>query len=412
MKPLDHAPNLQAAADPHAGLSPRNLTVLFLGSLTIMAGATISPSLPAIEAHFAGTPNAAILTRLVLTIPALFIALCAPLAGFLADRYGRRPVALGAVAIYCVAGLSGLVVDTLFTMLIGRAALGVAVAGIMTAATALLGDYFSGPARDRFMGLQATFIGLSGLVFLTSGGLFAEFHWRAPFLIYGLALVLIPAILVFIGEPARRQGGGETQAAAPPRTASLSPLILPLAAVFFAAFLNSVVFYLVPTQLPFYLRTLGSNAPTLTGLAMGAMTLMSAATSFYYGRVRARLSVQAVFGLGFAVMAAGLVLAANANSYAAILPATVAAGAGLGLIMPNLGAASLGIAPEHIRGRVSGGLTASIFLGQFVSPLLSQPAIARFGFAATYGYGAVLLLLAACVALVLAGARARAPALR
>jgi MFS family permease len=66
-------------------------TLLASAALTIMAGATIAPSLPAMREVFVGTPGAEVLVRLVLTITALAIALTAPLAGVFADRVGRRP---------------------------------------------------------------------------------------------------------------------------------------------------------------------------------------------------------------------------------------------------------------------------------------------------------------------------------
>lgn len=386
-----------------AGTAGRNATILFLSSLTIMAGATISPALPAIESHFSASPHAAILTRLVLTMPALFIALCAPVAGVLADRYGRRPVAITAVMLYAVAGMSGLFVDSLAGLLVGRALLGVAVAGIMTVATALIGDYFAGPARDRFMGRQAAFIGIGGLFFLTGGGLLAELHWRAPFLVYAIAFALVPAVLAFIVE-ARRPPSRE---GAVPSRPSASILTLPLVAVLLAAVLNSVTFYLMPTQLPFHLRALGTDAPTLVGIAMGGVTLASAVVAFLYGRVRGRLSITAIFALGFAVLAGGLGLVAAAESLAAVLPAALLVGCGLGLVMPNLGSAAMALAGENNRGRVAGMLTASIFLGQFVSPLLSQPLAERAGYSAAFGLVAATVLTAALIALAAGAGRRR-----
>lgn len=399
--PVDDLP--PAFAGPRSGVAGRNATILFLSALTIMAGATISPALPAIEAHFADTPEAAILTRLVLTIPALFIALCAPFAGLFADHYGRRKVAIAAILLYGVAGVSGIFANSLLTLLAGRALLGVAVAGVMTVATALVGDYFSGSARDRFMGQQAAFIGIGGLFFLTGGGLLAEFNWRAPFLVYAVAFALVPAILAFITDvrrPALQKQDGK----------SLSPgffFTIPLAAILLAAVLNSLTFYLMPTQLPFHLRALGTDSPILVGVAMGACTLASALLSFFYGDVRRRLDVSAVFALGFGILAAGLALVAAAGSFAAILPASFLVGSGLGLIMPNLGSAAMAIAGEDNRGRVAGLLTASIFLGQFVSPLISQPMAERTGYATMFGFGAATLLAAALAALCLAGIRYR-----
>lgn len=46
-----------------------------------MSGATIAPALPAMQAHFADTPNAALLVKLALTILGIVIAVTAPLFG-------------------------------------------------------------------------------------------------------------------------------------------------------------------------------------------------------------------------------------------------------------------------------------------------------------------------------------------
>jgi hypothetical protein len=50
-------------------------TLLLVSTLTVMAGATIAPSLPAMRQHFTEVPNVDYWVRLVLTVPALFIAL-------------------------------------------------------------------------------------------------------------------------------------------------------------------------------------------------------------------------------------------------------------------------------------------------------------------------------------------------
>ena len=73
-------------------LLSRPLTLLLCSTLTVMAAATITPTLSAIAAHFAETPHAEFLTRLVLTLPALVIVLVAPLAGRARDARGRPAV--------------------------------------------------------------------------------------------------------------------------------------------------------------------------------------------------------------------------------------------------------------------------------------------------------------------------------
>lgn len=386
-------------------IAGRNATLLLVSALTIMSGATISPSLPALEAHFASVENAELLTRLALTMPALFIALCAPFAGAVADRFGRRRLLFTAMIVYGCAGMSGLFLDSLTAILTGRALLGVAVAATMTVATALIADYFSGAERDRFMGLQSSAIGFSGVVFLAGGGLLAEWHWRAPFAVYGLAFLLLPAAVVFLREPLRAATGAH---AAP--AGENGPPLWPVFAVFGAAVLNSVIFYMVPTQLPFYVQAMEGDAPARTGLMLGAMTLVSALVSLlFYARVRARLGLAGVFAAGFALTAAGNLVTAAAASFAMVAAGLPLIGMGMGLVMPNLATASMYLAPPSMRGRAAGGLTASIFAGQFISPLISQPVVARFGFGALYlAAAATLAALAALILVVLRYGHARA----
>ena len=70
--------------------------------------------------------------------------------------------------MYAVAGTSGFWLNDIHLILIGRFFLGLGVAGIMTSATTLIGDYFTGESRNKFMSLQSAFIALGGLLFITT----------------------------------------------------------------------------------------------------------------------------------------------------------------------------------------------------------------------------------------------------
>ena len=166
------------------------LTLLLTSTLTVMAGATIAPSLPGMEKHFSelGVANAELLVRLVLTFPALFIVIGSPIAGIIIDKFGRKPLLAASVLLYGLAGSSGSYLESLELILVGRALLGFAVAGVMTSATTLITDYFTGQARASFIGLQAAFMGFGGVLFLSLGGRLADLNWHAPFLIYLFAV--------------------------------------------------------------------------------------------------------------------------------------------------------------------------------------------------------------------------------
>lgn len=368
---------------------PVQATLMLISTLTVMAGATISPALPAMRSHFQAVPNADYWVRLALTLPALFIALGAPFVGIIIDRLGRKPLLVASLVLYGVAGSSGYVLDTLGVILIGRALLGISVAGIMTIATTLIADYYTGTTRAQFLGLQAGFMGLGGVVFLTLGGFLADGNWRSPFLIYLTALLLVPFTVAFLPEPQRSDAITSTTA-----TATAPPLpIRQIAITYGIAVLTQIVFYLIPVQLPFYLKELVNASPSQSGLAIALTTLFSAASSILYRQVQSRTSFAVLYGLSFVHLALGYALIGWAVSYAILLIGLAIAGIGLGLLMPNLNLSLASMTPAAFRGRVLSGVTTSIFLGQFLSPLVSQPISQVIGLGATYELAAALMLV-------------------
>jgi MFS family permease len=355
------------------------VTLLFVATLTIMAGTTVAPSLPAIEQTFLSTPHVDIMSRMVLTLPSVFVAFCAPIAGVLADRFGRKRLLLGAILLYSLSGMSGLFSDSLVGLLVGRAFLGLAIGAIMTIGTALVGDYFEGPARERYLGLQQAFTQIGGVVFVVAGGLLADLHWRAPFAVYAVALLILPVALFFLTEPVRSdsriKAGGDQDFA-------VNWLLVGVLAL--AVFLVNALFYTIPSQLPFFLRELGVFSGSIAGYAIGIFNLAGALAALNFGRLRARASVTAIIAAGLVSMATGFALLAMAEGLVAMLSSLAVVGFGLGVVMPGIMSTTIMLAPLRLRGRIAGIVTASMFLGHFISPLASQPWIARFGFATAY----------------------------
>lgn len=367
-------------------------TLLLASTLTVMSGATIAPSLPAMQVQFEELENVEFWVRLVLTMPALFIVIGSPIAGQLVDTLGRKPLLLGSAILYGLAGSSGFVLNSLFAILGGRALLGLAVAGIMVSATTLIADYYQGDDRANFMGLQAAFMGFGGVLFLSVGGFIAEFSWRLPFLIYLFSWLLLPTILLALYEPPRPQVEVEDPAASPQMPLPINLLGL----IYGSVLLQQIAFYLIPVQLPFHLQQVASVGATQTGLAIAWATLFSALASMRYGRVKRRFSFISILAIGFGLMGIGYVGLGLFDNYWLVLLILVPAGIGLGLMMPNLNVWVSNEVPDAMRGRALGGLTTFMFLGQFLSPIVAQPFRQGIGMGATYGLtGVALATLAA-----------------
>jgi MFS family permease len=387
-------------------LGTREFALLAINSLTVMAGATISPALPQMERAFAELPDASLLVKLVMTLPALFIVLGAPIAGTLLDRGRKTPLLFACLVGYAIVGSSGFFFShSLYSILVGRALLGLTVAGLMTGCTTLASHYFRGPALSGFMGLSAAVSSFGGVFFLLLGGLLAERGFRYPFLLYLLALVVLPLALRGLVEPER--AGVDHDAPPPPLRVPLAKLVLAYA----LATLEIALLYMVPLHYPFLAGQLETVSSGQIGLAIATLLLVMAAVSTLFSQLAARASFAVLHGLGLALLGMGLVAIGFAPSYLATYPGLAIAGIGLGIMRPNLMVWIMSFTPPPLRGRVFGGVTTFFFLGQFASPLAAAPGIAAWGLGRTFAGAGALALLSALV-FALAGYARRLPALR
>jgi MFS family permease len=358
--------------------------------MTIMAGATISPALPALADHFQSTPNVAYLSRLLITLPSLVIAIFAPLAGMVIDRFGRKRLLIVGITLYGFAGSAGIVLDTLPGILASRAFLGLSVAAVMTVSSTLMGDYFSGRVRERFMGFRQGFIQYGGVVFLTLGGILAVVDWRAPFLVYLLAFAILPLAILFLFEPDRSQiAGGRND-----EDRSSPPYVM-IGMLYAIGVVHSIAFYMGPTQLPFFLRDLGVLSPMVAGLAMALISIASASVSmFAFAWFRRVFHRDTIFVIAFVGFGVSYWLMTVLDTLAPVLFVLALTGASLGLLFPNLSLWVLEIAPGWIRGRILGGLATSIFVGHFLSPLVSQPMAEAWNLRTAYAVlGSAMILV-------------------
>ena len=347
--------------------------VLLLSSgMTVMAGSVISPALPEISRHFSEAGDT-VFTKLVLTMPAIMIAVCAPLAGHLSDLFGRRKLLIYSLFLYGVSGFSGFFLDDLFLLLVSRALLGVGVGGIMSAATALIGDFFSGDERAEFIGLQSGFMYIEGIVLVLLGGLLAEIDWKAPFIAYLSAFAVLVMAIAGLREPNK---GTKSV-----RKASVDALHTPVSIVsliFLLVLLLMIFYYMVLVQVPFILQDRFGFGSAMTGLAISASALAGALSSLSYPLIKRRLCYRNIYALGFGFVTIGYVIIGYAESYLQILAGLGFAGFGNGMMMPNGSFWLLEVVPERIRGKAVGGYTGMIFLGQFLSPVAMAPVVSAY----------------------------------
>lgn len=378
---------------PPGKLSAHGLFVILAATaVALLATPLAAPAMPEIARVFAhnaeteafargllalisflpGEPNVPFLVKFILlSIPALFIIAGAPLVGWLSDRMSRKSLLIVSLIVFGVSGTSGYFAESFLQMFIGRAVLGLSIAGIKTATVAMVGDYYTGAERNRIIGWQGSAMKVGGVVFMLLGGWLANSSWQTPFLGYLLAFVLVPSAFIALA------GGLPDTSSEPKPEAGAAPAKMSWSTtwVFLSAFLASGLFFVTPVQLPFYLKTNFAATPMQIGAAIALGNTVGALCSLAYHQFRQRMSFPAIHGLVFLSMAAGYFAITLVDSYTGALVGMVIAGLGFGLYVPNHSSWILSIVSAKRRGFGVGLVTTAMFLGQFGAAFIVQPFI-------------------------------------
>jgi MFS family permease len=169
--------------------------------------------------------------------------------------------------------------------------------------------------------------------------------------------------------------------------------------VVFLQALTNMFFFIMPTQLPFYFDAQGHDSAMMTGLTLSVLMLTGGCLALLYSRIQRAIGYARVFALGYAAMAAGFLLLILPQASLPSFAGAALIGAGYAVVSPGFVAITLNLAPPRRRGLAGGVLTASVFIGQFCSPLLSTPMISGFGYDGLFLGAAVVLAAMAAAAL-------------
>ena len=366
--------------------------ILLLAScLPVLGAVLLAPVLPSLQKAFADTPGVKALVPITLTVPALMIGLLAPFAGRIVDAVGRKRLLIGALVVYTAFGTAPLYLPTLPLIVASRVGVGIAEAAIMTCCTTLLADYFSGLRRSRYLGLQVVFTTLSATVFFAAGGALGDRSWRAPFWLYASGLVFAVLVGLFIWQPKDlRQEEGAARRALPPTP--WGTVAVPSAVSLF----GGVAFYALIVELSYALDAIGVSSVATIGLISAVASLATAAGALTFGRLAGR-GPAFLLPLAFGLAGVGLLVVGFSRVLPLVTAGAVIASFGCGLLLPSLLTWAISALSYEQRGRGTGIWTASIFLGEFVCPLI----LLAIGAALGGLFGALAALGVACLVMAL-----------
>jgi MFS family permease len=398
----------EAVINPKSGkpAGPLQGILLLIGScLPILGAVLLAPILPTLSVVFKNSPGSAALVPLILTIPALFIAILSPFAGAIADKVGRKRILVVALFFYAVVGTAPLYLTSLGAIVASRALVGVAEAFIMTCCTTLIADYFTGNRRNKYLGLQALVTSLAATVFFAVGGAVGAFGWRTPFWLYVASLIVAILMITAIWPTLTNEKGTEKRIQKLPPV-PWSKLLLPT----FVAFFGGITFYTLVVELPYVLAGKGITATAVIGICSAIASLATAAGAFSF-RFVAKRGVRQLLPFAFGLAGIGMLVVWFAPNVPVVVIGAIIASFGNGVLLPTMITWSIARLDYAQRGRGTGLFTGAIFLGEFATPLV---VLALTGASGTLGMAIGIIGIASiviCVILAIVTSRFPQPAL-
>ncbi|HEY2585653.1 MAG TPA: MFS transporter [Tepidisphaeraceae bacterium] len=344
--------------------------------------------------------------------------LTSPLAGMVADRFGRKRVIVASLLIWSAATVLTGCVRTFEQMLAARFLMGLSEAFYMPAAVALVVDYHRGPTQSRATGLHLSGV-YAGSILGGLGGAIAQYlNWRTGFIGFGVIGLVYCAVLArFLHDaPAAADEDAPNMTASPGSRGFASLLTSRNVALLLAG--NAVIgaaFWTMRNWLPTFFNTEAGvdiaragiygatafNAAAFVGMLVAGT--LSDCWSARSRRVRVLVPAVAAFAAAPMMFAMG-----SFSALGVLVGAVLLAGMAQGALDANLMPALCTLVPPWLRSTGYGLLNlAGTLAGGLMTYVGGRLKDANVPFHTTFQMSAALVLLAGLLFAAVRPARAR-----
>lgn len=337
-------------------------TILSMSLLTVMAGAAIAPALGIIKAHFCNAPT--MLVQFIVSMPALLIIVTNLFFLPLSRVFRTRAIATTGLLLYVMAGAGCFFVDDIYVLLVMRAVLGISVGLIMPLSTGLLAYYFPPEEQAHLMGLSAAMNQMGGVVATLLAGLLAAVEWNYAFLVYLLGLTAL--VMVWLWLPDEKLGSANKRGVPfqPRQLLKFHPSVISM-------LLLMMIFFIFPTNFAVVSSSqLGLSTNMITALMVG-LDVVAFFIGMAFGGVMIHFrQIVKYFAPVFFLTGYAAYLIPNVLM---LVIGSVLIGIANGVGVPYLNTIASIKGGKNSATTVMPLLSAALYLGQFVSPIIVTP---------------------------------------
>ncbi len=327
--------------------SPPHLVTLIL--LTAVSTLTLNMFLPALAVIAEDLNADYALVSLSVSGYLATTAVVLLIVGPLSDRYGRRPVMLGALAIFTVASIACALAQSVWVFLAFRL-LQAGMASGYAISMAIVRDTTSAQKSAGLIGFINMAMALAPMLGPMLGGVMTDaFGWLANFVFYSVTgCVLLVLCLFDLGETRKRAEKTDARVTRPIATLLSMPKFWSF--ILCTAF-STGAFYIFLTGAALVAQTTFGVSVAQLGFYIGSITGGYLVGSFVAGVLGPHVRPTTLMLLGRVLACAGLavglgVLAISGSAPLTYFGATIFVGLGNGITMPGSGAGALSVRPD------------------------------------------------------------------
>ena len=340
----------------------KKISVLILSLLTLMAGAVLSPLLSGISNEYS-VINPVFIKSLV-TIPSLLVFL---LPFFLPQKfinsYSNKTILLIGLFLYSIGGLIPSLFKISFSIFIFcRIILGIGLGLIAPRAVSSINNIYEGKEKEKMLGYAGAMNNLGTITAVLFSGFFGIYNWKNGLWIYGISVIAFLLVLIYFPKETPK----------PNHTIVTKKISLNtgLISIYLTLFFITIIYFIIPTNLSFYISTITDhNATTITGVFMAITSGAGVISGIFFSKIYAFLQekIGAVLFLSFFLSM--LIIYFHFNIYF-LLIALLISGFALGVGIPYFNKKIIQYSKGQNEAKAIAIGTSLLFLAQFISPFL------------------------------------------
>lgn len=288
-----------------------------------------------------------------------------PIVGYLADRFGRKPIIVPSIFVFGIFGtLIAFTTDFRIALLL-RFVQGIGWGGLTALIVTSIGDYYEGAKETTAQGIRQTGVQLVGGTISLLSGLLIALAWQIPFALFIIGIPVAIAVLVWLDEPTAKKSNAATddfklyrdRLFRVLRNKQVFPILIvqSLLLVFWIGF---------TTYISIVVIQINGGSSLQAGMMYALASFTIAISASLIGYFINRVELFNLLILVITVLAIGYIVTMGSSNLLAVGAGAICLGIGYGIALPICRSLLTKLSPQSLRASViSIGSTSSRVMG-------------------------------------------------